>query len=282
MLTNSSKEEWETLYDTIMNPKYKKNTRNFSRVIHGHKTLTPHIYLIPRIRGTSYKNIHLTHDEPENIQFCPISKGYSMQNVSSFTIGPVVGEGLCLVNAAFSKAICIMHLCGGGRVNTARKNYWQSSKKPIRHIIMVNPTTLSVDGVEYNTYTWLDNNLDLWFDEWNTWRSYIALTSVGDFHWTDKSDIVCYRAQDKYLNFVEWKKECYIKPAYDLLPQTDVFQFLKNMYESGISLGLVHPMGKDDSYSPMTPEYIRALYDDPYDMSCMPYCVVGLLLGVSI
>lgn len=45
-----------------------------------------------------------------------------MQGVSSFSLGPVVGEGLVVVNAAFSKVIYLQHLIGG-IVNYKRKNF---------------------------------------------------------------------------------------------------------------------------------------------------------------
>ena len=38
----------------------------------------------------------------------------------------------------------------------------------------------------------------------------------------------------RYIDFVTWKKECYIKPSYGLLPQTAVFQFLQQMQQQKI------------------------------------------------
>lgn len=82
------------------------------------------IYFIPRERGgPSYKSVPLEGVINDDVQYCPISKGYPMQDVSSFTLGPIVGEGLCLVNSAFSKSICIMHIEGGGKVDLKRKNH---------------------------------------------------------------------------------------------------------------------------------------------------------------
>ena len=66
------------------------------------------IYVIPRQRGgSSYKDVELEFDDANDIQICPISKSYSMQDVSSFTLGPVIWHGLNIVNSAFSKYISI-------------------------------------------------------------------------------------------------------------------------------------------------------------------------------
>ena len=206
---------------------------------------------------------------PEDLQYCPISKGYSMQDVSSFTLGPVVGEGLCVVNAAFSKTICIMHIEGGGVVDLKRKSFWKPKKNPTRHIEIYDNTHILVDGVKFRIIKWLKNNLELWFDEWDKWRKSIAVSSIGDFHWTDNSPRICFKHGDNYLDFVTWKKECYIKPAYELIIKTNVYKFLKNTYNNGISLGLVHPKGKEGEEHAITKEYIRELYDDENIMACM-------------
>lgn len=85
LFETSDPQKWENAYKEIMNPKYQKNTRNFSRQIHGKKNegRPPLIYLIPRVRGgSSYKETPLNGENPNNLQYCPISKGYSMQDVS--------------------------------------------------------------------------------------------------------------------------------------------------------------------------------------------------------
>ena len=48
--------EWELEYDKTMDNKYKKNTKNFSKIIHGKVTENAKIFIIPRIRGESYKD----------------------------------------------------------------------------------------------------------------------------------------------------------------------------------------------------------------------------------
>ena len=125
LFNNLDQEAWEQEYQKIMDLKYKKNTRNYSTLIHGkewtHSELPP-IYLVPRVRGESYKEIRLYGiDNNDDVYYAPISKGYSMGDLSSFTLGPVVGSGLCLVNAAFSKKIMVSHIEGGGKFNTKGK-----------------------------------------------------------------------------------------------------------------------------------------------------------------
>lgn len=108
---------------------------------------------------------------------------------------------------------------------------------------------------------------------------------MGDFHWTDGlgETLIC-RKEYGCLNFVQWKKMCYIKSSYDLLPKTTVFQFLLKVWkENNIPLGLVHPKNHDsENIEPITKEYIRWLYDTNEEMCCQPYVVAGLLLGVTI
>src|SRR5665647_177287 len=134
LLDRMDPEEWERAYQATMDPKYKKGGRNYSTKIHGKKWTGeggPPIFLIPRERGgPSYKQINLEGCESTDLQFCPISKGFGMQDVSSFTLGPVIGEGLCVVNASFSKVIAVHHIEGGGVLNLTRKNLWKRTSKP--------------------------------------------------------------------------------------------------------------------------------------------------------
>jgi hypothetical protein len=76
MMEHSVPEIWEQMYQYMFDPKYKKNTRNFSRTITGKRmSTTPPIYLIPRERGgPSYKETRLIGLESnDDVQFCPIS-----------------------------------------------------------------------------------------------------------------------------------------------------------------------------------------------------------------
>ena len=286
-LFDSTKEEdWESMYERIMEKKYAKETRNFSKKITGKKCdgEVP-IYVVPLERGgPSYKTVELEGCNSEDVFYARISKGFGMQDVSSFTIGPIVGEGLCLVNAAFSKSICVMHIEGGGKVNLKRKNYWQRKKKPEREIVLINEEEMKVNGHTVKIVEWLKENEGIWMEEWNRWRKYIALSSRGSFHWADASETIAYRYKNKYINFVEWKKECYIRPSYDLLPKTKPFQFLEKVWkEEKVALGLVHPKGRDGKkQNAITKEYVRNLYDSKWDMCCQPYVVAGKLLDVKI
>lgn len=285
---NTNEQFWEQIYKFIMDKKYAKGSRNFSQNIYGSpfdNGIAP-IYLIPRERGgPSYLSVNLEGADKNNVQYCPISKGFPMQNVSSFTLGPIVNEGLCLVNAAFSKCICIAHIEGGGKVDYKRKNFWKRNKTPHRNICFIDNTYMSVDNAKVNIIEWLTTNKELWFPEWELWRRSIALCSMGDFHWCDNlGSILKYKKGEKYLDFVEWKKECYIKPSYELLPHTDVYKFLHYLWkENNIPLGLVHPKAVlTTAEKPITPEYIRYLYDSEDEMCCQPYVVAGCLMGVSI
>lgn len=284
----SRQEFWELMYDEVMDKKYKKNTRNFTTTITGkkHEGGEAPIFLIPRERGgPSYLKIELEGVDNEDVQYAPISKGYPMQDLSSFTLGPIVGEGLCIVNAAFSKSITVAHIEGDGKVDLKRKNYWKRSKDPKRKIKLISSTEMKIDGTKYNIFEWLKENEKKWLPEWELWRKSIALSSIGDFHWTDNlGETIAYRYKDNYLNFVDWKRECYIKLAYELAPQTDAYKFLDRVWrKKNIALGLVHPKSiKSVAEKPITRELLTCLINSEEEMACMPYVICSILMGIKI
>ena len=174
LMASTDPEVWERAYQLIMDDKYKKGTRKFSGEVNGVNwplSTDPPIYIIPRIRTESYKAISVNSPDPSvlvnssTIHYVEISKGFSGQDVSSFTLGPIVGEGFCLVNAAFSKCISIMHIEGGGKLNLKRVCFWESAKQPIRNITLIDDQTFIIDGVKHNINEWLINNENLWFPQ---------------------------------------------------------------------------------------------------------------------
>lgn len=282
--TNSN--DWEMMYKSVINKKYAKGTRNFSRhPIMEKREEKGNIYLIPRERGgPSYKKVKLDKNSEEDVVFCPISKGFPMQDVSSFTLGPIVGEGLCLVNAAFSKSICVGHIEGGGEVDLKRKNFWKRSHNPTHDIKIINNSEMIVDGTQHDIFKWLQDHRQEWFEKWNLWRKSIALCSVGSFHWTDNLDeTIAYFNKNQFVDFKTWKRECYIRPSYDLMPSTEPFKYIQQLYDSGKSIGLVHPMAIiSHPQKPITPEFIRNLFDSNNEMCCQPFVVAAKVLGVDI
>lgn len=290
LLNNLDEETWEKAYKEIVNPKYQKGKRNFSRKFVSNVVIEqPPIYMVARERGgASYKDIEVKECRVEDIYFAPISKGYSMGDVSSFTLGPVVGKGFCIVNCAFSKVICLHHLQGGS-FDSSRKDFWKTLRKPVRNISMDETSEyLIIDGEKIEKHNWLHFNKHLWYPEWKKWSDAIALCSDGDFHWTDKSETVAFfdtirnEKQERFLTFVEWKKECYIKPAYELIPKTSVYHYLTELRKKGCPIALVHPKAKEYGYiDPITKEELEMLFDSDI-MCCMPYVVAALLLGVKI
>lgn len=276
-------DQWEKEYERIMDKKYAKGTRKFTKISDGLAEERPLIYLIPRERGgPSYKDVKLKGTTVDKVRFCPISKGFPMQDVSSFTLGPIVGEGLCLVNAAFSKIICVHHIEGCGSVDLNRKNFWKRARKPTRKVEIVDENCMLVDNVGVNIYQWLKENEDLWLEQWEVWRRNVAMSSIGGFHWGDGSPTIAFRYKGEYIDFVEWKKKCYIGPSYELLPNTEVFTYLEDTLQKNIPLGLVHPKAKGgETILPMTKKYIKELFNSQ-EMCCQPYVIAGKLLGVSI
>jgi len=291
---DTNNDYWEKIYnEKYKGNKYKKNTKNFSKIITGKSCEKPNIYIIPRQRGgPSYKDVELEYDNAEDIQFCPVSKGFSMQDVSSFTLGPVVNHGLNVVNSAFSKCIAIKHIDGSGLYSETNKKFWKKKKgKANRIIVNISDDDMLVNGVTFNKIDWLEKNKDLWFENWKKWHDAIRLNANGNFNWCDDSETIIFcNCIDKpgvniYMNFVNWKKSCYIAPAYKLFGENNkVIDFLKYLYcEQKISLGLVHPKGRDShKENAITPGFIKYLYESPYEMACMPYVVAGYLLNVSI
>jgi len=295
---------WEAEYNRVMAEKYKKNIRNFSRLIERPRSTysTPYgppIFLVPRERGgPSYKSVPLvckgTRVDPAHVAYCPISKGFPMQDVSSFTLGPVVGRGLCVVNAAFSASVCCFHL-QGGNMDLSRKGYWRKLRKPTHTVQVVEnydggaTGRLRVDGVIYNTCEWLRTHENEWLPEWQKWQRAIGVASMGSFHWCGNDVTIAYRdvlatnENERYLDFVAWKKRCYIQPAYELLKGNRVYEYLDMLRKMNWTLGLVHPMAYGDHPEyPVTPKDIRELFDSRDEMSCLPHVLCGKLLGVPI
>jgi hypothetical protein len=194
LLQDPSVENWNKAYDTHVLPKYHKNRFNFSKIIYGKpskESELPPIYLIPRQQaGPSFKEVKLSYlPSDSKVQYCMISKGYSMQGVSSFSLGPVVKDCLVIVNGAFSKQVTIMHVEGGGKVNLARKCLWERSrkKKDKKYKIEVceDKKSMIVNDQVVNIQQWLKEHKSEWFDEWNRWRIAVALCGKGDFHWNN-------------------------------------------------------------------------------------------------
>lgn len=99
LFETEEKDAWEEIYEKVMDNKYKKKTRSYSKTFENQALNKPskngNVYLVTRQRGKSYKGLEFDDASCSDIQYCPISKGFSMQDLS----GPIIGEGLCLVNA---------------------------------------------------------------------------------------------------------------------------------------------------------------------------------------
>lgn len=281
--------DWDTLYKQVLSPKYQKHTRAFSRILPDKRFdvsngKRPPIYLIPRERGgPSYKSVALQGAEPEELFFAPISGGFGMQDVSSKVLGPLPGEGLCLVNSAFSKVIYTFHL-EGGTVTPTRKTFWKPHRNRDRLVEMCQDGIhMLVDGKQVVTLDWLKENESLWLPSWEQWRRLVCLASEGDFHWGGGADVVSYRnAQGEYLDFVQWKIQCYIRPSYSMMDQEPAFQFLQQAWTEGVALGLVHPKAQQGLEKPITKEFLEELFLSPTRMCCQPYVVAAKLLGVLV
>ena len=288
LFNSSDPEIWEKAYVYTMEEKYAKYHRKYKVPI---PTIpwagegNPPLYIVPRVRGgPSYKSVPLAGVESNQVFYALASKGFPMQEVSSFTLGPVIGESLCLVNAAFSKVISTFHI-EGGIIDYKRKSFWRPRRKPERKIEfdMTNRIHMKVDGETVVVNDWLCENEDLWLDDWEKWRKSVALCSRGDFHWSGKADRIGHRHHGEYLSFVDWKKQCYIQPSYDLLPDTKVFKTLLELREKKIPIALVHPMGfKHEAVTAITKAQVRMMYDSDTIMSCQPYVVAGKLLEVPV
>ena len=282
-------ELWEKAYVHTMETKYSKYHRSYKvpiPKIPWNDTGKPPLYIVPRIRGgPSYKSVPLEGLTSDQVFYALASKGFPMQEVSSFTLGPIVGEGLCLVNAAFSKVISSFHIEGNGIIDYRRKNFWRPSRRPERKIEFEasDRVHMKVNGETVVVNDWLRENEDLWLDDWETWRKNVALCSRGDFHWSAKADRLGHRHHHEYLSFVDWKKQCYIQPSYDLLPETKVYKTLLDLRAKKIPIALVHPMGfKHEAGTAVTRAQIRMMFDSDTIMSCQPYVVAGKLLEVPV
>lgn len=179
----------------------------------------------------------------------------------------------------------LAHIEGGGVVDSTRKNFWRRAPKTKRmhRIEILSPREIEVDGEVFETAAWLRANEEHWLQEWRKWRAMVALCSRGDFHWGGGLPTVAFRYKGRYLDFVEWKMECYMRPSYEKLPSITVFQELKALRDSGYALGLVHPKGyKGEVEEPITEDYLRELMLSPDTMCCQPYVVAARLLGMEL
>jgi hypothetical protein len=109
------------------------------------------------------------------------------------------------------------------------------------------------------------------------------MSSMGDFHWTDKSPTVTFYHHGKYLSFVDWKKQCYIQPSMDLMDTCSTFNFFKTLFDMKIPLGLVHPKAiTGQTETPISREYLRDLFDSNEEMCCQPMVIAAKLLGMKV
>jgi len=288
ILTIDDPEEWEKAYAQTIDRKYAKDSKKWSTKIQGVSEVDPSIYLIPRERGgPSFKDAPLAHNTSDQVHYALVSKGFAMQALSSFSLGPIPGPegGLCLVNYAFSKQVCIHHIEGGGKINKNRKALWQRSRKPKYQITVLSEDYMLVDDKKVNSEEWLLAHRKEWYPGWKEWRNLVALCSNGNFHWGDLSSVVKYYHEGIFLDFVEWKKECYIRPSLRMMPSTPAYQFLVKVWEEeGHPLGLVHPMALQEGeiIQPITKKYLRELFDSKVEMCCQPYVVAAGLLGMKV
>lgn len=295
---NTIARRWEDAYQNTLDPKYKRGTRNFSTTLLGKDPSVayenPPIFLVPRERGgPSYKSVPLVYEgqrvdhatQPGLVAYLPISKGYSMGDLSSFTLGPVVGGGLCVVNSAFSKIICPFHLIGG-ECSLKSKGYWKKSRKPTRDVRVLDEYkngkgVMIVDGVKHDTLTWLTEHENEWKPEWEKWRRCVAMSSIGSFAWDRDEVPIIFSDSKNYYDFVQWKKCFYIAPAYELLERERAYQYIVQLRAKGYIVALAHPKSQEGEEKPITREYIRSLFDGD-SMCCLPYCLAGKLLNVPV
>ena len=261
---------------------FQKTSRNFSRKIMGRRMDDPPIFVISRRRGHSYKAIPLAGLSSQDVFYAPVSSGFSMQDASSYIMGPVVGEGLNLTNAAYSKIITVMHIQGGGRVDYRSKSFGKPGKA-IREVQVTSPTTMLVDGSEVLIKTWLESNKALWFEEWNLWARSIAMCSRAEYRWGNQSVRVGYWLNDQCVDFLHWKIECILKPSYRLLEESKSARFLKEVraegrtYCLGPSFGAMTALG-----APITVDLIKTLYQSSHSICGSAYVLAGYLLDVPI
>lgn len=132
---------------------------------------------------------------------------------------------------------------------------------------------MSVDGLVVNKKKWLEKNKVLVVRRIEKIARFDQNVSfpLGNFNWFNN----CVDDPDNniYMDFVTWKKTCYIIPSYKLFNKKDnkVINFLKLLYKKKkISIGLVHPKGKlDKKEKGTTSKYIKFLYDSPEITICM-------------
>lgn len=86
-------------------------------------------------------------------------------------------------------------------------------------------------------------------------------------------------SDEPFQSFVDWKFNSYINPGLELIVRTREYEFMMKLMDECIPIALVHPKGDThDEEEPQTLDKLVDFFNDPYEMSCMPYVVAYSLL----
>lgn len=276
-LDTTDEETWKKIYKKVQNEKYAVGKRKYNKKIVGTETETPKIYVVPRRRGKSYKHFKDENDTPlsDHAYWCEASKGFRFGDLSSYTAGPIVGHGINVLSATWSKRVYALHLLGG-KFDINKKDFWDK-RKPKRKIV---DDKIVVDDQEYPINEWLTDNKDEWYSEWKKWSQAVALCGEPSFKWMSNYKNVCWIINNKIrFDFKVCWYETYVKWLHQFWETLDTFKYVKKVFDKR-NIVLVHPMVGDYSKGPTTIEDIKARVKNNRIIEA-PWVLTSKLLGIS-
>jgi hypothetical protein len=299
LLASNNMQVWEEAYQKCVPFKYSKSRYSPKKVDASEdkkEIPAPRVYVIPRIRTQSYKIPLEGVDDPTTIVYCPISKGYGMQGLSTFSLGPSCDPKnpfLVLVNGAYSKVIAVEHLEGKGCFDLKRKNFWKRARKPLFTIEMEGFDKIRVNQKLFDLSSWLNDNRQLWYPEWSKWSKHVTFYGEGSFHWSKTPTVTyCnpYLQEDlqedskalQFIDFATWKQQYYIQPGLQLMESRWEWKYLVSLLKSGRVIALTHPEGH--AFPPQQPlqlSLLQELIDSKEDFCTMPYVVAFKLSSLA-
>ena len=275
---------WNNAYRTVQNPKYKIGKRKYSKKIVGRTVTDPKIYCVPRRRGQSYKTKAFKEvRDNSDLYYCEASKGYRFGDLSSFAAGPIVGHGINVLSAVWSKRIFTSHI-EGGHFDITKPNFWaKPDRASCRRVEWICKNIIKVDGDKYTVNKWLKENMKEWYGEWKNWSEAIALCGEPTFKWMCNYDCIAWVINNKVRTD---SKQCwfdtYVTWLYGIWDNLDTYSFVEDVMKvDKKSIVLVHPMLSIDSDEPITRQVIHDHIDSGATM-CAPYCLMAKLLGMKL
>ncbi len=261
LLDTTDKDTWMNAYNLVQVDRLKPGYYNYSKKLMGKPTQKPTIHVVRRVRGgDSYKSVQLNDLDGNTIPvndifWVPSSKGYSFSDISPYVIGPIIGHGINILNAVWSKHVTVGHL--NGKFNLNSKNFWKKSSKDV-----------DIDDIQEIF------NSKKWYIEWKKWSDHVALCGDPAFNWVDNMGLTIAYVKNKdvnintdsfYKNEKEFHRDTYEKWLSEAWDNLESFKYLYRRFtQDKVHIALIHPIisSEHDMSIPITAEYMEKWIQD--------------------